>query len=500
MYILSAAEVREWDRFTIQHEPVSSIDLMERAARNCFEWISKQPWQEKHFRIFCGKGNNGGDGLAIARMLFEKGYGVTVYILEFGKIGSQDFQINLQRLHQHAVDIHFIQGQDNFPLIDGNDVVVDALFGTGLNKPLRQLAAQLVEHLNRSNALIVSIDLPSGLFVDASSRGNAAVKADYTLSFQCYKPALMVQENAPNIGEVYLLDIGLHPRFLKENGFSRQLVDEVLAKNIFRPRRAFAHKGNYGHALLIAGSYGKVGAAVLATKSCLHSGAGLTTVYTPKCGYSILQITAPEAMVMTDENENYLSSLPDDIEKYAVIGIGPGIDIKDETQKMISFIIRRYHKPLVIDADGLNCLSLQQDLLPHLPPQSVLTPHPKEFDRLFGNHQNDFDRIQTTTQKAAELNVIIVLKSHHTVIATPEGETYFNSTGNAGMAKGGSGDVLTGMITALLAQGYKPAQAAVLGVYLHGSSGDLAAPVLSQEAMVAGDLIRFISKAFLKLY
>lgn len=500
MYILSAAQLREWDQFTIQQEPVSSIDLMERAARQCVAWISKQQWQKKQFRIFCGKGNNGGDGLAIARMLAENGYAVAVYILEFGKIGSEDFQINLQRLHQLAVDIHFLQRQDNFPLLDREEIIVDALFGSGLNKPLQQLAAQLVEHLNRSAALIVSIDLPSGLFIDASSKGNVVIKADYTLSFQCYKPALLVQENAPYIGDVYILDIGLVPGFLKENRFPHQFVDEVIIKGIFKRRNAFAHKGNYGHALLIAGSYGKMGAAVLATKACLHGGAGLTTVYIPRCGYPVLQIAAPEAMVMTDENEGFLSSLPDDIEKYAVIGIGPGIGTKDETQKMLSFVIRRYRKPLVIDADGLNCLSQQQDLLQQLPPRSVLTPHPKEFDRLFGSHGNDFDRIQSAVQKAKEFYLIIVLKSHHTAIATPEGDTYFNSTGNAGMAKGGSGDVLTGIITALLAQDYEPAQAAVLGVYLHGLAGDLAAHALSQEAMVAGDLIRYLSKAFLKFY
>ncbi len=274
---------------------------------------------------------------------------------------------------------------------------------------------------------------------------------------------------------------------------------KALIKAIYTPRNAFAHKGSFGHALLVAGSYGKMGAATLATKACMHSGAGLTTVYVPRCGYSILQTAAPEAMVMTDENETHLSTLPAEIEKYSVIGIGPGIGTKEETQKMLSFIVRRYTKPLVIDADGLNCLSLQPAILKQLPALSILTPHPKEFDRLFGDHQNDFERIETAKEKAEALNIIIVLKGHHTLIATPEGNLFFNSTGNAGMAKGGSGDVLTGIITALVAQKYEPAQAAILGVYLHGYSGDLAAHALSQEAMMATDLVSFLSQAFLKL-
>ncbi len=461
--------------------------------------MDKQNWQQKAFKIFCGKGNNGGDGLAIARLLFLAGHSVSVYILEFGKLGSDDFQANLQRLHGLTPDIHFIQTTESFPFIDSNDIVVDALFGSGLNQPLQGLSSALVQHINHSSSLVVSIDLPSGLFIDASSKEKTVVQARYTLSFQCYKLGLLVQENAPFIGQVHILDIGLHPGFLKENNFNQHFIDKELVKAIFTPRNAFAHKGSFGHVLMVAGSYGKMGAATLATKACMHSGAGLITVYAPRCGYSILQIAAPEAMVMTDENETHLSTLPAEIEKYSVIGIGPGIGTKEETQKMLSFIIRRYAKPLVMDADGLNCLSLQPAILKQLPACSILTPHPKEFDRLFGDHQNDFERIETAKEKAEELNIIIVLKGHHTLIATPGGNLYFNSTGNAGMAKGGSGDVLTGIITALVAQKYEPAQAAILGVYLHGYSGDLASLALSQEAMIATDLVSFLSQAFLRL-
>ncbi|HWI91139.1 MAG TPA: NAD(P)H-hydrate dehydratase [Flavisolibacter sp.] len=500
MQILNAQQIRAWDAYTIQHEPVSSIDLMERAASKCLDWIEKKQWQKKSFKIFCGKGNNGGDGLAIARMLFQLGYNVSVYIPEFGRAGSEDFQINLQRLHELSfTEIHFLQSKEHFPLINSDNVVIDALFGSGLNKPLAGFTAELVDHINQSNALIVSIDLPSGLFIDRSSKGNKIVETDYTLTFQCYKLGLLVQENAPFIGIAILLDIGLHPDFVSDQSIEQVFVSYNLIRQIFKPRNAFAHKGSFGHALLIAGSYGKIGAAVLAAKACLYSGVGLLTCYLPKCGYQIMQTALPEAMVMTDENENIVAQLPNDIEKYSVIGIGPGIGTANETQNLISFISRRYKKPLVIDADGLNCLALQKQLLLQLPHYSTLTPHPKEFDRLFGDHQNDFDRIKSARKNAVEHNLIIVLKSHHTAVVTPSGKIFFNSTGNPGMAKGGSGDVLTGIITSLVAQNYAPQDAAILGVYLHGLAGDFAANALSQETMIATDIIDSLSQAFSSL-
>lgn len=498
--ILNAQQIKDWDQFTIQHEPVSSIDLMERAATKCFDWIDNRNWNNKVFKIFCGKGNNGGDGLALARMLSQNDYKVFVFILESGKQGSNDFQINLQRLHDISLlEIHFVQSKDNFPQINEDEVIVDALFGSGLNKPLEGLAGEVVKYINLSSAVIVSIDLPSGLFIDQSSKRNQVVKANYTLTFQCYKLALLMQENASFIGEVHVLEIGLHPDFLNTQKFNQFFVVDNVIKQIYQPRNAFAHKGNFGHALLIAGSYGKMGAAVLAAKSCLHSGVGLLTCYLPKCGYEIMQTALPEAMVMTDENQNTLSQLPGEIEKYSAIGIGPGIGTADETKKLISFVIRRYKKPLVIDADALNCLSHQKDLLGQLSPLSILTPHPKEFDRLFGDHENDFARLETAKQKSEQLNIVIVLKSHHTLIATPSGDLFFNSTGNAGMAKGGSGDVLTGIITALISQNYSVVHAAVFGVYIHGLSGDFAADTLSQEYIIATDVIDFLTKAFLQI-
>lgn len=499
MIICTAEQIKAWDAFTIKHEPITSINLMERASQKCVEWINTYISPDSSFKIFCGKGNNGGDGLSIARQLLQQGKEVEVFILEFGKLGSPDFQTNLQRLHELPIDIYFIQGSEHFPSLQPGDVIIDALFGSGLNKALDGLTKELVSHLNESGNQIVSIDFPSGLFSDKNSKGNASIKANFTLSFQCYKPAFLVAENADAIGELSILDIGLHKAYLDEAHINYKIADEEFVQSIFKLRKKHSHKGNYGHALLIGGSYGKIGAISLATGACLRSGAGLTTSYIPKCGYTTLQVSQPEAMVITDEDENVIKRKPSDLEKYNVVGVGPGLGTDLATQQMITELASSYHKAMVIDADGLNCLAQHQQFLKQLPSRSILTPHPKEFERLFGTCENDFERMDLAIQKAKELNLVIVLKGHHTLIVLPDGTAYFNSTGNAGMAKGGSGDVLTGIITALLAQNYEPEHAAILGVYLHGLAGDFAAAALSKEAVLARDIITFLSQAFLKM-
>lgn len=500
MKVLSANEIRSWDQFTIEQEPIASADLMERAAGECTGWILKRYPDALSFAVFCGKGNNGGDGLAIARMLIEKKYPVTVHILEFGHKGTDDFQTNLARLHQlNSVDIRFVQSEEQFhPFLPGQ-VIIDALFGSGLNRGLEGVTARLVEHISRSGREIVSIDIPSGLFTDHSSRGNAVIQACHTLSFQCYKPAFLVAENARYIGEVHILDIGLHPDFYDTAASLYELTDDPIIQSIYKPRNRFAHKGSFGHALLAAGSYGKIGAAVLAAKACLRSGAGLLTCFIPNCGYEILQTAVPEAMVMTDFNSSFLTKIDADLTIYRAIGIGPGIGTASETRRLLQELFAAYRNPMVIDADALNAIALEKELLQLVPAGSILTPHPKEFERLFGETSNDFARIELALQKAKELDGVIVLKGHHTLIATPGGRAFFNSTGNAGMASGGTGDVLTGILTGLLAQGYGPVEAAILGVYLHGLAGDIAASELSAEAMAAGDIIRHLGKAFLQV-
>jgi NAD(P)H-hydrate epimerase len=297
MEILSAEQIRAWDQFTMQNEPVASIDLMERAAGNCFVWLEQQGYLDCSFSIYCGKGNNGGDGLALARMLSMQDCPVTVHILEFGHKGTDDFQANLARLHATPVEVRFIQGRENLLPVPEGDILIDALLGTGLNRPLEGVTEDLVRHINQSGNEIIAIDIPSGLFVDRSSKGNAVIKAAHTLSFQCYKLAFLVPENEALVGRVHILDIGLHEGYLKSVNSEQEMIDEEMIRAIFRPREPFAHKGNFGHALMIAGSYGKIGAALLAARACLRAGAGLLTCHIPRCGYPILQTALPEAMI-----------------------------------------------------------------------------------------------------------------------------------------------------------------------------------------------------------
>ncbi len=500
MKILSAAEIREWDQYTIQHEPIRSIDLMERAATACVNWVTKEYPEATSFGIFCGKGNNGGDGLAIARMLLERNYPVTIYILEFGHLGTDDFQTNLARLHKlPGADIHFIQTEENIHPVPKDQVIVDALFGSGLNRALEGITAKLVEHINNSGCDIISIDVPSGLFTDRSSGGATCIHARHTLSFQCYKPAFLFAENGEATGDVHLLDIGLHPGYYQHLAVQFEWVDDGTIRTIYKPRKRFAHKGNFGHALLVAGSYGKIGAAVLAARACLRCGAGLLTCHVPRCGYDILQVAVPEAMLLTDFNSSFNTKIEEDLSKYESIGIGPGIGTASETKMMLRDILDTYRNPVILDADALNLIAAQKDLLKLIPPGSVLTPHPKEFERLFGESANDFDRVQLALQKAKELNCIIILKGHHSFIATADGKGFFNSTGNPGMATAGSGDVLTGILTGLLAQGYSSIETAILGVYLHGLAGDLAVAEHSEEALVAGDILQYLGMAFISL-
>jgi ADP-dependent NAD(P)H-hydrate dehydratase / NAD(P)H-hydrate epimerase len=494
MKVFSAAQIKQWDAYTIAHEPIASIDLMERAAAKCFDWLLLQNYTQKHFHLFCGKGNNGGDGLAIARMLIQKKYFVTVYILEFGNMGTADFQTNLARLHECSTDIHFIQSPDFFPAFENDAIIIDALFGTGLNKPLQGISAALVNHLNQAEAEIIAVDLPSGLSADTSSKYNTVIKATHTLSFQNYKLAFLLPENESYCGNTHILDIGLHKKFEAGEDAAFQLLDATLIKTIYKRRKKFTHKGNFGHAALLCGSYGMMGAAVLSARACLRSGAGKLTCYIPKCGYNILQTTAPEAMCII-AGEDYILSAPE-IEKFNAVGIGPSIGLQNTHASLLKEIFTKFNRPLLADADALNIIAQDKKLLSLIPPLSIITPHPKEFERLFGKTANEYERLQLALQKSKEHNIYIVLKGHHTFIGTPNGKSFFNSNGNAGMAKGGSGDVLSGIITGLLAQGYAPLQSCIMGVYLHGLAGDITAVKFSQEAMLATDIVENLGEAF----
>ncbi|TCJ19012.1 NAD(P)H-hydrate dehydratase [Flaviaesturariibacter flavus] len=500
MKIFSAEQMRAWDAYTIRHEPVLSIDLMERAAGRCADWLLAHFGQETGFMVFCGMGNNGGDGLAIARMLLAAGRRAGVVILESRRQGSPDFLENLKRLQAASGAIFLLAAGDAIPDVPAGAVVVDALFGTGLNTPLSGHAARLVEHLNGLPNTRVAIDLPSGLFADRSAVGNPVLLATHTLTFAAPKLGLLLQENAPFTGEVHILDIGLSPAFESATETRFQLATATLVKSRFRPRNRFAHKGNFGHAYLAAGSLGKMGAALMAATACLRGGAGLLSCHVPRCGVGILQTALPEAMALPDPDETRLTTLPGETSRYNCAGIGPGIGTSTQTAAMLRSCLAKFQVPFVLDADALNLLAKDESLMSLLPAGSILTPHPKEFDRLFGAHDSDFDRIETALAAAERLQSVVLLKGHHTFIASPTGSGYFNTTGNAGMAKGGSGDVLTGLLTALLAQGYGAEDAALVGVWLHGKAGDLAVERQSYESLLPGDLVARLGAAFRQLY
>lgn len=497
MKILSRTQIQDADQFTIENEPVRSSDLMERAALACSNWIKERYTKFLNIKIFVGPGNNGGDGLCIAYHLLMAGYQVQTFILSPREKFSQDAMLKFQRLIEHFESaVTFIQ-DPYIPALEPSFLIVDALFGTGLSRPLSGYPSYLISQINKSGAEIISIDMPSGLFCDTNEGNNrdTIIKADHTLTFEMPKLSYMFAENYMYTGEVHILKIGLHPKGIdiQESKNFYQTIDDF--KEILKTREKFSHKGTYGHALLISGSFGKMGAAVLASKACLRTGVGLLTTHIPRKGYDILQSTVPEAMVSLDNNFDMVSQFPEN-QSYDAIGIGPGIGTSNEAVDLMREVMSKITAPLVIDADALNILAYNQWLLTMLPQMSVLTPHPKEFDRLAGDSINGYKRFLNQLDFSEKYNVIIVLKGAHTSITTPKGFSWFNSTGNPGMSTAGSGDVLTGMILALLAQGYNPSDAARLGVFVHGLAGDLALSKNSVESLLSSDIINYIGHAF----
>ena len=495
--IVSAVQLREADQFTIEHEPISSIELMERAAKAFTKTYCKQFSSSRPVKIFCGPGNNGGDGLAVARLLHKKKYDVQVYILQNDFSFSDDFILNEQRLKsKNRVPLHYIS-DGNFPPIRERDVVIDSLWGSGLSRPLTGIAEALVKYINEHKSTTVAVDIPSGMFADAPTTGTA-IQADFTYTFELPKLGFLFAENYEHVGEWKTLDIGLDKFFISEIATSQFILQEKDVRKILRPRKKFDHKGKFGHALIVAGSAGKIGAALLCSSACLKSGAGLVTAHIPRIGNNILQTGLPDAMITLDDHENMITKIPA-TENYTTIGIGSGIGIESLTQHAFINLLSRYRRPMVIDADAINILSLNKGWLEYVPKGSIFTPHPKEFERLFGKSPNSFERIKKQKELSIAHKFIIVLKGAYTSISIPDGNIYFNPTGNPGMAKGGSGDVLTGMITAFLSQGYLSEQAAMMGVYLHGLAGNLALKNKTNYNITASDQIQNIANAFKKI-
>lgn len=504
MKIFSVAQVRAADAYTIAHTPITSLQLMEKAAIQCTQWLIDNYGPDYSFHLFCGAGNNGGDGLAITRLLLQQGIEAKAYLLQYTDQFSADNLANQTALSSHkSAALTTLQPENAFPELPSNAVIIDAIFGTGMSRPPEGLPAQMVQHINalKDQHPVIAIDLPSGLKADESSKDLLTVEARHTLSFEVYKLAFVLPENAARVGEVHVLPIGLHKDYLTQTDTRYNLVDIDMIRRIYKPRLPFAHKGTYGHVLLIAGSYGKIGAAVLSAQACLHAGVGLLTVYVPECGYNILQSNVPAAMCLVDDGAQksvqfHEAVTADGAGKYKTIAIGPGLGTNGDTAKAFEKLLQRYHDPMVIDADALNILGAEKHLLDAVPKHSLLTPHPKEFERLFGPSGNDVERLEKLAAEAQQRSLYILLKGRYTAIATPEGQVYFNNTGNPGMATGGSGDVLTGLLAGVLAQGYTPEQAILLGTWLHGLAGDLGAASMSQEALTASDIVCFIGPAY----
>ncbi len=499
MKIFTTKQIRAWDAYTIEHEPVSSVDLMNRAAQAFTDWFTGiYTDTERPVFVVAGTGNNGGDGVAAARLLHFKFYNVKVLVCDFSGKHSADFDAQIKALPpRDAVPVQWLNDAGHLPEIPKNAVIIDALFGTGLTRKLSGEWFELLEWINCQPCDIVSIDLPSGLFADKYSPWYS-VLARRTFTFETPKLAFLLSGNSSSIGEWACGSIGLHPEFARQTDTPYNLLTLEEVRPLVESRSRFAHKGTFGHALLVNGSHGKMGAAVLAARACLRAGVGLLTVHMPGCGYDIMQISAPEALCSADKHAEICTHLPDPNE-YAVVGAGCGIGTAPQTAAALEQLLHKTEKPVVLDADALNLLSKHPDWWKWIPEDSILTPHPKEFDRLFGASGNSFKRLDRQMKSARSQRVFIVLKGAYSSIATPEGDCYFNSTGNPGMATGGSGDVLTGILTALLAQRYEPLDACLLGVYLHGLAGDLAAAELSQPGMTAGDLVDFLPKAWIKL-
>lgn len=500
MKILNVTQIREADQYTILNEPISSVDLMERAARELFIWIAERFDHSVRFCIICGPGNNGGDGLVLARLLNNHGYQSRTFYIESENFSS-DFSTNRERLEKlENIQIGTISDQSSIPDINKGEVIIDAIFGSGLSKQAKGLYAEIIKKINGAGNIVISVDMPSGLFADESSIGKdiVIVNATYTLSFQFPKLAFMFPENYQHVGEWHILPIGLHDDFISKAGTNFIYCDDTEVKPMLKSRSKFAHKGNFGHVLLIAGSYGKMGAAVLSSRAVHRTGAGLLTSHIPSHGIQILQTASPETMLSIDESEKWFSKVPV-MSAYNAIGIGPGIGTAKETAGALKFLIQETPTGILFDADAINILSENKTWLGFLPQGCIFTPHIGEFKRLAGDSKNDFDRLQLQKEFSFKNQCYVVLKGAHTCITTPSGNCYFNASGNPGMATGGSGDVLTGIILGLLAQGYSQVEACILGTFLHGRAGDLALANNCYESLIAGDIVNHIGRAFISL-
>lgn len=473
---------------------------MERAATACVAWIQSHLPHDSLFAVLCGTGNNGGDGLAIVRLLHKAGYGAKAFVLTPETNPSTDRTANLNRLLAIEKElVTYVAPETFITNIPDNIIVIDAILGTGTNRPLDGWIAQFIQQLNRLRNRKIAIDIPSGMMADnVPAINNTVFHADDTLSFQFYKRSFLHPEGGQYTGRIHIIDIGLDKTAIQNTKTQYYITEAGDILRVFRKRSKFSHKGHYGRVLIAGGSYGKVGAIVLSTHAALRAGAGLVTALIPECGYNILQTAVPEAMCITS-GEKHIARFSNDI-KYDAIGIGPGLGTDNITAAALESFIKAATTPIVLDADALNIIANKPEMLNQIPADSILTPHPGEFTRLFGESTDSMAMTENARMQAIRYNLNIVLKGAHTAVINKDGECWYNNTGNSGMATAGSGDVLTGIITSFVAQGYRPSHAALTGVYIHGLAGDIAAATHSQESMIAGDIIENLGAAFSTMY
>lgn len=499
MKVLTAEQIYQADKATIKSQGVTALDLMERAGTTCFNWIhSRLQGNPVKVLVFCGIGNNGGDGLVIARHLHQHGYNVECYVVNFNKKRTEGFLYNFDKLKEVGVWPKIINSTDDFPEYTANDIVVDAILGIGLSRKIEGFTVDLINYINKIKAYSLAIDIPSGLFTGKSvSKDDTVLEASHTLTFQRPKITFFLPENEQYIYTWESINIGLDEQYIASMDVQYFMMQKTDVLKLYKPRDKFSHKGTFGHSLIIGGSFGKIGAVTLASHGALKSGSGKVTAYVPKCGYQILQIAIPEVMVEVDaENElqyfNYKSNP-------TVIGVGCGIGTSEKTAIGFQKFLESNKLPLVIDADALNVLSENKKLLKLLPKNTILTPHPKEFEGLVGTWKNDFDKLEKLKEFSSTYKVIVVLKGANTIITNTD-KLYFNTTGNPALATAGTGDVLLGIITGLLAQNYKPLDAAKLGVYLHGKTANIAINDMSVENFTASNVLDYLDDAFLSLF
>lgn len=499
MYILTPEQLSKADKATIATNNISSIELMEYAATQCFNWLhNRLQGQQIKIHVFCGVGNNGGDGLVIARHLLRHGYNFDCFVVNFTEKRTPEFLENYGAIKELGTWPTIINSKEDFPTINFEDIVIDAIFGNGISRTPQGFTKHLIQYINSTKVFTLSIDLPSGLFSNKSVKDlKSVIKAGHILTFQTPKLALLLPENKDFVKSWEIIDIELDETFIESLNSKIHYITKEDAQQLYKPRAKWDHKGNYGHSLLIGGSFGKIGAMSLASKAALKIGSGLVTSYIPKCGYLALQIAIPEVMVEVDEEETltYFNFKT----KASVIGVGPGMGTSENTAKGFEKFLEENTLPLIIDADALNIISNNKSLLNKLPSKSILTPHPKELERLIGKWDNDYQKLEKATEFSNKNDVILVIKGAHTATIYNQ-NIYFNSTGNPALATAGSGDVLTGIITGLVAQGYEQLNAAILGVYLHGKTADIGIQKTSIESFTASTIIEYISDAYIDLF